>query len=134
MAVIAKSGTPTVATGTPSFEHQFAGHVAAEAIAAGDACTINSDSEVALWDVGLVYAGIAAGPASVDEPVTLYHGVTFHYGSGLTPGAKVWLGVAGDGTLVDAAPATADIPIGFCRDATRIYFYPLSGHTDDTTA
>jgi hypothetical protein len=130
MAKITKSGTPTVSTGSPSFEHQFAGHVAAVAIEAGDACTINADSEVALWAPGTLFAGIAASSAAVDEPVTLYHGVTFHYGSGLTPGALVYLSVDTSGDL-DNAVTTATRPVGFCRDATRIYFFPLSGQTVD---
>lgn len=130
MAKIEKSGVPTVATGSPGFEHQFAGHVAAEALEAGDACTINADSEVVHWTPGTMYCGIASSDTPIDDGVTLYHGVTFHYGSGLTPGAPVYLSVDGDGAI-DNAATTANKPIGFCRDATRVYFYPLTGQTAD---
>src|SRR5690606_34703745 len=46
MAAISKSGTPTVSTASPSFEHQQAGLLAAVEIKAGDACSLTSNGQV----------------------------------------------------------------------------------------
>lgn len=119
MAAIAKSGSPTVSTASPSFEHQQAGKVAGEAIAAGDALTINSDGTLGLWSTGDKYRGIAASDASIGEPVTVWSGVNFHYGAGLTPGAEVYLSSTVPGGLDD----TGTIAVGYVVDGSRIHFY-----------
>lgn len=124
---------PTVATGSPGFEHQFAGHVAGAPLTAGMACQINASSQVIPWTSGTVFAGICSSAAAIDEPVTLYNGVTFHYVTGLTPGQKIYLSVDGSGALDNAATA-ANVPVGFARDASRIYFFPLTGVVTATGA
>lgn len=122
MVAIAKSGTPVVSTASPGFEHNQAGRYAAEAIAAGDIVTINSSGLVAKWTTGTKYRGVAAGAASAGEPITIYAGVNFHYGSGLTPGSEVYVTTGGG---IDTAGTVA---VGFVVDSTRIFFYNVYPH------
>lgn len=128
MADIAKSGSPSLSTlqplpGSGKLPTLYAG----EALVAGDACYIKSDGKV--WrSTGAAVAAAAKvdGYAPVDIPsgesVTLLFNVTFRYGTGLTPGARVFLS-ATTGALADAATTGGTAPIGFVIDATRIYLY-----------
>lgn len=125
MAAIAKSGTPSLSTATPSQEHQITGLLAGEAIAAGDACYIKSDGTVGLAtgaaaDAKARVRGFAAVDAQSGEAVTLYRGVRFRYGAGLTPGTDVYLSGATAGALADTASTGGTASIGFVVDATRI--------------
>jgi hypothetical protein len=54
--------------------------------------------------------------------VTLVFDVNINYGSGLTPGAKVYLSATA-GAIDDAATTGGTAPIGFCVDATRIHVW-----------
>lgn len=123
MAAIAKSGTPTVATRTPPQNEQIPGLVAGEAIGAGDACAIAADGTVMLAATTERVHGIAAYDAAVGEAVTLYRNVRFAYGSGLTPGAAVYLSTATAGALDDAT--TTEQLLGFVIDDSRIQFVGL---------
>ena len=97
--------------------------IAGEALAAGDACYVKSDGLI--WrSVGAAakVRGFAPTLINVGEPVSLIFNVSVNYGSGLTPGADVFLGT-GAGTLDTAATTGGTAPIGFVEDATRIYLY-----------
>jgi hypothetical protein len=128
MAAISKSGTPTVSTASPSFEHQQAGLLAAVEIKAGDACSLNSNGQVVLYETGLRFRGIAASDCPVGDSVTLYQGVSFYYGKNLTPNTEVFLSETVPGGLDDAGT----VPVGYVVDRQRIFFYPLSSHTPTT--
>lgn len=127
MATITKVGTPSLSTVVPCPAHQISGLLTGEAIAAGDLCYIKSDGKI--WksdgsaaDAEAQVRGMAMQAAAVGESCTLYHGVTVRYGSGMTPGAKLYLS-ATDGLIDDAATTGGTAPIGFVVDATRIHIF-----------
>ncbi len=128
MAAVAKSGTPSLCSQTPGREHMITGLYAGVAIAAGDACYIAAGGTVLLsigTTLGAAAAkvrGFATTAAAVNEAVSLYHGVNFNYGSGLTPGTDVFLSLTA-GALDTVATAGGTAPIGFVVDATRIHLF-----------
>lgn len=124
MAAVAKSGTPSLASVLPPQNCQIAGLLAGEAIAAGDACYIKSDGKVWLAVGTAVNAaakvdGWAAEACAVGEAVTIWYDVTFRYGSGLTPGARYFLGATA-GQIDTVATTGGTAPVAFAVDATRI--------------
>ncbi|MCA1589170.1 MAG: hypothetical protein LC730_06210 [Acidobacteria bacterium] len=124
MAVIAKSGTPSLCSVLPGQDKTIVGLLAGEAIAAGDACYIKSDGKVWKSDGTSANAaakvdGFACVAAAVGEAVTLAFDVNFRYGAGMTPGARIFLFTTA-GTIGDAATTGGTAPIGFVVDATRI--------------
>lgn len=127
MALIAKSGTPSLATLTPDHSCQVgSGLLAGEAIAAGDVCYIASDGTVMRSNGTAATApakadGIAPVAADSGGAVTLYRNVEMHYGSGLTPGARYYVGATA-GRLDNAATTGGTAPVAFAVDATRIRF------------
>ncbi|SRR6266567_6354050 len=128
MAEIAKSGTPSLGTLLPDpGSNKLPPLYAGEALAAGDACYINSAGTVFRSNGAAVAAaakvhGYAAMACASGDAVTLLFNVSFRYGAGLTPGASYYLSGTVLGGLADA-PSTGDPaqPIGFAIDATRIY-------------
>jgi hypothetical protein len=64
--------------------------------------------------------GFAMAAAQLNEAVTLVTDVDFHYGSGLTPGARYYLSGATAGSLADAASTGGLIAIAKAIDTTRI--------------
>jgi hypothetical protein len=127
MAQVAKSGTPSLSSVLPPSSQRISGLLAGEAIEAGDACYIKSDGRIwkstgAAANAAAKVDGYAATSAPVGEAVTLYFDVNFRYGSGLTPGARVYLSATA-GTLSDAATTGGTAPIGFCVDSTRIHLW-----------
>lgn len=125
MADIAKSGTPSMCSVNPPQSQQF-NPKAGEAIAAGDACYIKSDSLAwkatgAAANAAAKVDGFAAEACAVGEAVTLWHNVNFRYGSGLTPGARYYLSGATAGALADAASTGGTAPVAFAVDATRVH-------------
>lgn len=131
MADIAKVGVPSLATISPGVEHQVCkGALAGEAIAAGDLCYKKSDDLI--WrsngtsvNAAAKVRGIAAKAADSGQPVTVLRGVSFNYGSGLTPGADVYASATA-GAIADAATTGGTAPIGFCEDATKIFIHGSS--------
>jgi hypothetical protein len=127
MAAVAKSGTPSICTQTPSREHQTSGLKAGEAIAAGDACYIKAADGLVWLSTGAAanaaakVRGFAAAAAQVGEAVTLYHGVNWYYGAALSPGADLFLSSATAGALSDIATTGGTAPIGYVIDATRVF-------------
>jgi hypothetical protein len=125
MAELTKSGTPSLSSILPPQQNAMGGLVAGEAIAAGDACYIKSDGKVwrstgAAANAAADVFGFAAQAASVNQPVTLCHGVNFNYGSGMTPGAKFYLSGTVAGGLADAASTGGVKVTAVAVDATRL--------------
>jgi hypothetical protein len=95
-------------------------------VAAGDVCYIESGGTVlpsngTSANAAAVGFGIAAGAAAAGEAVTLYRGVVFHYGAGLTPGAPYYVGATA-GRLDTAATTGGTVAVARAIDATRILF------------
>ena len=125
MALLAKSGTPSLASRTPGAENRINGIKAGEDIAAGDACYIKSDGYA--WrcdgtaaDAKAKFRGMAAGAAQAGEAITLWHDVVFHYGSGMTPGQSFYV-AATAGRLDSAATTGGTVEVAYAIDATRIF-------------
>ena len=126
MALIDKSGTPSLASPYPAGGDVLRGKLAGEAIAAGDVCYVASDSTVmrsngTSANAAAVGAWIAAGAASSGEAITCFKNVSFHYGSGLTPGAPYYVGATA-GRLDTAATTGGTVVVARAIDATRIQF------------
>lgn len=124
MATVAKSGTPSLSTTVPCPAHHIAGLLAGEALSAGDLVYIKSDGKV--WKSNGTAANAAAkvdGMVFVDtavgEACSIYFNVNVRYGSGMTPGARLYLQTTA-GLISDAATTGGTAPIGFVIDATRI--------------
>jgi hypothetical protein len=125
MAEISKSGTPSMCSVNPPQCNQF-NLLAGEALAAGDACYIKSDGKAwkstgAAANAAAKVDGFAAEAAAVGEAVTLWFGVNFRYGSGLTPGAKYFVSGTVAGGLADAASTGGTGMVATAVDATRIH-------------
>jgi hypothetical protein len=125
MALVAKNGTPSLASETPKGANRINGLLAGEDITAGDACYINADGTVRLSNgtannAAAVFRGMAAGNAKTGEAITVYRNVTFHYGSGLTPGASYYV-AATAGRLDTATTTGGTTEVAYAVDATRIY-------------
>jgi len=126
MALIAKSGTPSLCTPYPSHENAVTGLLAGEAIAAGDVCYIAADGTVmrsngtAAGVAGVAF-GMAAGATPIGEAVTIFRRSNFHYGAGLTPGTPLFV-AATAGQLDTAATVGGTVVVARTIDATRIAF------------
>jgi hypothetical protein len=126
MALLAKSGTPSLASPNPSGGDVLRGLKAGEAIAAGDVCYIASTgtlmrSNGTAATAPAVGGWIAAGDAQSGEAVTCYRNVSFHYGAGMTPGTPFYVGATA-GRLDDAATTGGTVVVARAIDATRIQF------------
>lgn len=126
MSLISKSGTPSLASPNPSGGDVLRGLKAGEAIAAGDVLYIASDgtlmrSNGTAATAPAVGGWIAAGDAQTGEAITGYRNVSFHYGSGLTPGAPYYVGATA-GRLDTAATTGGTVVVARAIDATRIQF------------
>jgi hypothetical protein len=124
MADIAKSGTPSLSSVLPGQDKTISGLLAGEAIAVGDACYIKSDGKIwrstgAAANAAAKVDGFAAVAAPVGEAVTIVFDVNMYYGSGMTPGARIYLSATA-GAIADAATTGGTAPIGFVVDATRV--------------
>jgi hypothetical protein len=120
--------SPSLSTRLPSDEHAISGLLAGEDIAIGDACYIKSDGLIwrsngtTLNAAAAKVDGFAARAALSGQPVTLYHGVNFNYGSGLTPGARYYAGATA-GRLDTAATTGGTGAVAKAIDATRIFVW-----------
>jgi hypothetical protein len=128
MALIAKSGTPSLSSVLPPQTTVIgSGLKAGEDIAAGDACYIAADGTIMRSNGTAATAsaradGIAAREAVSGEAVTLYRYVEFRYGAALTPGARLYVGATA-GRLDGAATTGGTAPVALVVDATRIFFH-----------
>jgi hypothetical protein len=123
MAAIAKAGVPSACSTNPE-PHRLPTIVCGEDIGAGDVVAMHADG-LAYKSVagdGYTKLGIAWVAANTGDPVTPTIGLRFSYGSGMTPGAKVW-GSATAGALSTTAVNSETVALGFAWDATRIQFY-----------
>lgn len=125
MAEISKVGKPTVGTTEPSTNSRPSGLKAGEDLEAMDACYIKSDGTVwrasgAANNAAAKVRGFAAVDTKAGFGVTLLDDVNVGYGSGLTPGADLYLSGTVAGGLADAPSTGGLTPIAFCFDDTRI--------------
>lgn len=125
MATIAKSGTPSLASVLPPQNSQLAGLLAGEAIAAGDLCYIHSGGTIrrsngTSANAAAVVVGIALEACASGEAVTIIWNVNFRYGSGMTPGTRLYASATA-GAIDDAATTGGTAPIGYVVDASRIH-------------
>lgn len=126
MALIAKSGTPSLASPYPAGGDVLRGLKAGEAIAAGDVCYVASSGAVmrsngTAANAAAVGAWIAAADTPSGEAITCFKNVSFHYGSGLTPGAPYYVGATA-GRLDDSATTGGTAVVARAIDSTRIQF------------
>jgi hypothetical protein len=124
MAEITK-GTASLASQTPPQHTRLSGLVAGEDLADCDACYIKNDGKVwrstgAAANAAAKVRGFTFIRAKAGEAVTLVWDVNFRYGSGLTPGADLFLSGTVAGGLADAASTGGTAPIGYVIDAGRI--------------
>lgn len=124
MAAVAKSGTPSISTDVPCHAHQITGLRAGQALTVGDPCYIKSDGKV--WrsigttaDAAAKVDGWCLQTAALDEGVSLYSDVNIRWGSGMTPGARMYLSLTA-GTLSDAPTAGGVTACAMAIDATRL--------------
>src|SRR5688572_24690787 len=98
MALISKSGTPSLSSVLPPQNCVIAsGLKAGEAIAAGDICYVAAAGTVLRSNGTSANAaakadGICLKAAASGEAVDIYRNVEMNYGSGLTPGARYYVG------------------------------------------
>ena len=109
MTLITRSTTAGIDISSAQFAPQIPDLIAAEDLAIAAPCHIlAADGKVYLStataaDADAALDGFAARAAKAGEPITLFGiGARFQYGSGLTPGATLYMG-ATDGRLDDAA-------------------------------
>lgn len=126
MSLIAKSGTPSLASPLPTGGDLIRGKYAGENITAGDVVYVASDSTLmksngTAANAAAVGGWIAAGDAVAGDPLTAYRNVSFWYGSGLTPGAPYYVATTAGG--LDSAPTTGGtVVVARAIDANRIQF------------
>ena len=136
MADIAKSGTPSLATLTPPRNCQpYTGAIAGEALAAGDIVYLKASDGRWYKTVGSAdaaaaeYRGVIATAASAGEACTPFIGVAMRYGSGLTPGALIYLSTDTAGGLADAnATVTKPVAVVVAGDRIQV-FDPFDSRT-----
>lgn len=124
MATLTKVGTPSLASALPPASSAITGLLAGEAIAAGDLCYIHSNGSVMRSNGTSANAaarcrGMVLVAAAIGEAVSLYFDVNVRYGSGLTPGAQLFVSATA-GAIDDAATTGGALATGFVIDATRI--------------
>lgn len=128
MAELAKSGRPSLATLEPGYEHQHNNLVAGETLTAGDMVYVASGGKVMLANgvaanAASLHEGMVLQDAVINDGVTIEFGVTVHYGSGLTPGARYFLSAAVPGGLSTTATtgSPAGYPVAKAIDTSRIF-------------
>ena len=125
MAEIAKSGRPSISTVLPDAADRITGLYAGEAIAAGDACYIASTGLVMRSNgsaIGLAAKvhGWAPDNYALGDAVTIYEGINFNYGAGLTPGTGYYVSGTVVGGIADVASTGGTGIVAIAVDATRI--------------
>lgn len=129
MSTITKVGSPTFSTvGVPP-NGRLTGLVAGETLAAADIVYIKgSDGKVykaiaAAANEAALPVGFAGEAASAGQPVTVCRSGNVEYGSGMTPGVKVFLSAGTAGAVDNATSTHAPNPIGFSFTAKKIFFH-----------
>lgn len=117
MATVNKVVDAHMDASTGMFAGQISGLLAAVELPLMSACMI-TPAGVAVSD-GTSFVGFNPRRARAGEPVTPYGiNARFRYGTGLTPGAKLF--VAADGTLSDSAGVGGEGPVALVIDTTDI--------------
>jgi glyoxylase-like metal-dependent hydrolase (beta-lactamase superfamily II) len=112
-------------TSTGAFAPQITGLVAGETIGRCAPCYIKSDgtacqSNGTAADAKAIFAGICPRGATAGQPVTLFGvGARFRYGTGLTPGAILYLSATA-GALATTASTGDAVGVAQCIDTTDI--------------
>lgn len=112
MALVTRSADASMDVSTGQFAPQITGLYAGEDIDPAAPCYINSDGKVYMSNGTAANAaaavdGFCPRSAKSGQPVTIFgEGTRFKYGSGLTPGATLYVG-ATKGRL-DTAATTGD--------------------------
>jgi hypothetical protein len=119
-------GTVSLATVQPGYEHQINSIVAGEALTAGDFVYIKSDGKAwkatgAAANAAAAARGVVLLDAVAGDGVTVFHGVSLRYASGLTPGASYFLSGTVAGGLADAASTGGTTEIAYATDTNRIF-------------
>ena len=127
MAEISKAGIPSLSTVLPDAANRIAGDIfAGENLGACDACYINpADGKVYRSNGAAVNAaakvrGFSATTAKTGQATSLYHGVNFAYGTGLTPGTSLYVSAAVLGGLTDTPTTGGTGEVAFVVDSTRV--------------
>jgi hypothetical protein len=116
------------------FADQITGLVAGEAIAtaAMPLYIKTSDGKLYLTDGSAAdelaeFIGLSARGAEAGDPLTVYGaGSRWRYGSGLSPGAKLYVSATA-GELADAASTGGTTPVGFVINSTDIMITTSNG-------
>ena len=126
MALITRASTASIDASTAMFAPQITGKIAGEDIDAAAPCYIAAADGKAYMcdataaDAKAVLAGFSPRAAKAGEPITLFAaGARFSYGSGLTPGAKLYIG-ATKGRLDGAATTGDAVGVAQVIDTTDI--------------
>jgi hypothetical protein len=112
MALVTRNSDASMDATTGQFAPQITGLICGEDIDPAAPCYIETDGLVYMFDGTAannkaVLAGFSPRAAKTGQPITLFAvGARFSYGSGLTPGAKLF-GAATKGRL-DTAATTGD--------------------------
>lgn len=121
------TGTANVGFGDTLFVSQITGYEAGEAIKKGAMCYIKSDGKVyeCLATTGSSASaapmGVASRQANSGEFLTLYgEGTIMQYGTGLTPGAILYLANLDAGYYDSAATNGDDAGVLLCLDAENV--------------
>lgn len=128
MSAVAKVGNPSLASVLPPANNRITGLFCGQNLNVGDACYIASTGLVmqstgAAINAAAEVDGFCLTNALVaqNDAVTLVFDVILNYGSGLTPGSKLYVSGAVAGGL-DTAPSTGGTKeVAKCVDTTRIY-------------
>jgi hypothetical protein len=124
MAVVASTGTPSLATLTPPPGTQLTKEAAVD-IAAGQMVYITSADKFDLTDgaandAKAVWWGMAHRTAKAGSPVTAGHSCEFRFAAALTPGARYYAS-ATVGALDDTATTGGTVPCAQATSATLVY-------------
>jgi hypothetical protein len=113
MALVTKSAQASMDASTGMFAPQITGLIAGENIDVAAPCYIKSSDGKLYMSNGTAaneaaeIVGFAPRAAKAGEPLTLFGGgARFHYGSGLTPGDKLYIGATAG--RLDTAATTGD--------------------------
>lgn len=128
MSAVTKVSAPSLATKLPPDTCKIGPYPIGEDIAAGDACYLKSDgkfwrSTAAAATAAAEVHGFAVEAALVAQrqSISLHTRVTLTYGSGLTPGAYLYLSASVAGGLDTASSANQLAPIGLVMpDGARV--------------
>lgn len=131
MAEVRISGTPSLASIEPGYEHQINGKYAGAAITPGQFVYIKASDSLVYPATGAAATepararGVVLQGAAIGDGVTILHGVIVRWGASLSPGVPLFLSGTNAGELADAASTGGTAEIAYAVDDTRIYVKPI---------